>query len=180
MTRNTDDRQLAGLGRGMWLLFWAALLGFTTFLFQGVIDDMVNPNRNLAQLTGPGGVAEVVLARNAKGHYVADGRINGYPVTFLLDTGATDVALSEGLADRLRLERMGGALSQTANGLVAVWQARLDSVQLGAIDLRDVRASIVPSMGMDSHVLLGMSFLKKLEMVQRDGHLTLRQRPGSN
>lgn len=175
MSADQDNKELKGLGRGMWLAFWVALVLLATLSFQGVLEDLVNPNRNLALVTGPDGSAEVVLERNRSGHYVANGLINGFPVTFLLDTGATDVAIPEALADRLRLQRMGGALSRTANGVVAVWQARLDSVQLGAIRLRDVRASIVPSLKSGDEVLLGMSFLKKLEMIQRDGRLTLRQ-----
>ena len=66
-------------------------------------------------------------------------------------------------------------MSRTANGTVPVWGTRLDSAQLGAVVLRDVRATIVPSMERGSPVLLGMSFLKQLEMVQREGRLTLRQ-----
>jgi aspartyl protease family protein len=95
-------------------------------------------------------------------------------VTFLLDTGATDVAIPEDLADRLRLERRGGGISQTANGPVAVWQTMLDTVTLGAISLSDVRASILPSMRGTEKVLLGMSFLKQLEFTQRDGQLILQ------
>jgi len=56
-----------------------------------------------------------------------------------------------------------------------VYRTRLDSVQLGSVKLRDVRATILPSMAADAPVLLGMSFLKHLELVQRNGLLTLRQ-----
>ena len=157
------------------MLAWIAGLVFLTYLFQQFIDDRYNPNTELAMAAGPDGVREVVLQRNAQGHYVASGWINAQPVTFLLDTGATDVAIPQSLADRLGLPRLRRGMSRTANGTVPVWGTRLDSVQLGAVVLRDVRATIVPSMERGSPVLLGMSFLKQLEMVQREGRLTLRQ-----
>ena len=158
----------------MLLFAWVGGLALLTLLFQDVLESRFNPNaKPLEQQTGDGR-QEVVLERNSKGHYVANGAINGRGVTFLLDTGATDVALPEALAERLRLPRQGGGLTQTANGTVAVWQTTLETVRLGGITLHDVRASIVPSMQAGDPVLLGMSFLRQLEFTQRDARLTLR------
>ena len=157
----------------MLLLAWAGGLALLTALFQEQLRARFNPNPDpLVQEVGDGRY-EVVLERNAQGHYVAGGTINGFPVTFLVDTGATDIALAETLADRLRLQRLGGGISQTANGPVAVWRTVLQDVRLGSIQLTDVRAAIVPSMGPGDPVLLGMSFLRQLEFSQRDGRLTL-------
>lgn len=158
----------------MLILAWVGGLALLTLLFQDVLESRLNPNAKPLVQVSADGRPEVVLERNAQGHYVATGYINGLPVTFLLDTGATDVAIPEALAERLRVERIGGAVSQTANGPVAVWQTLLDQVRLGSIELRDVRASIVPSMRARDPVLLGMSFLRQLEFTQRDGRLTLR------
>lgn len=154
---------------------WIAALIFLTYLFQQFLDGQYNPNQALDETLQPGEIREVVLERNAQGHYVANGLINGQRATFLLDTGATDVAIPESLADRLRLPRQTGGFSQTANGRVAVWGTTLNTVQLGVIRLNHVRATIVPSMQADAPVLLGMSFLKQLELIQREGRLTLRQ-----
>jgi len=164
-----------GLGKGMIFAAWILLLALLTLFFVGVLERRENPNSNPGGRVSEQGVREVVLERNAQGHYVASGTINGYPVVFLLDTGATDVAVSEALADRLGLEKRGGAFSHTANGVVAVWQTTLDRVKLGVIELRNVRATILPDLKPADQVLLGMSFLKKLELIQRDGVLTLRQ-----
>ncbi|MCB1725427.1 MAG: TIGR02281 family clan AA aspartic protease [Chromatiaceae bacterium] len=161
-------------GRHMMLIAWIGGIALLTFLFRDVLESRFNPNAQPQAETTADGRHQVVLDRNAAGHYVASGRINGFPVTFLLDTGATDVALPEALADRLRLERTGGGISQTANGAVAVWRTVLDEVRLGDIRLKDVRASILPSMAAGDPVLLGMSFLRRLEFSQRDGQLTLR------
>lgn len=170
---NPDKGEAQRTGRYMLIMAWVGGLALLTLLFQDVLESRLNPNTNPVVAQGADGRQQVVLDRNAQGHYVASGRINGRPVTFLLDTGATDVAVPEDLAERLRLERRSGGISQTANGPVAVWQTVLDEVALGAISLRDVRASILPSMRGTGKVLLGMSFLKQLEFTQRDGQLIL-------
>lgn len=165
------------MGKGMIIGAWVLLLALMTTLFQELLLQQHNPNQKPVGDVGADGVREVVLQRNSKGHYVADGSINGQPVTFLVDTGATDVAISEQLANRLGLEKTGGAFSRTANGVVAVWQSTLADVSLGVIRMQHVRASVLPDMQPANQVLLGMSFLKHLELVQRDGSLTLRQLP---
>lgn len=174
MTQESPHKGVQRTGRTMLLLAWVGGLAVLTLLFQDALESRLNPNaKPLVQVTADGR-NEVVLERNMRGHYVATGFINGLAVTFLVDTGATDVAIPEGLAERLRLPRGGGGISQTANGPVAVWQTLLDQVRLGSIELTDVRASIVPSMHADDPALLGMSFLRQLEFSQRDGRLTLR------
>lgn len=174
MPDDNAQQETARAGRFMLILAWVAGLGLLTVVFQDELDSRFNPNSTPQVQLAADGRNQVVLERNSQGHYVAGGEINGYPVTFLLDTGATDVAIPEALANRLRLERQGGGISQTANGPVAVWQTRLDEVRLGAIRLNDVRAAILPSMEGGVPVLLGMSFLKQLEFTQRDGQLILQ------
>lgn len=172
MTQPTPTRTF---GRGMMIAAWVLGLALLTWLFEDQIARQINPNQDPSGHVDAAGSREVVLRRNRQGHYVATGMINGKRVRFLLDTGATDVAVSESLASALSLPRGAGTFSETANGLVPVWRSRLASVRLGPIELRDVRASILPSMNASEHVLLGMSFLKRLEMIQRGDTLTLRQ-----
>jgi aspartyl protease family protein len=172
--QNDSEHDVTRSGRMMLIFAWVAGIGLLTLLFQGELESRFNPNTKPLVQLGPDGLKEVVLERNAQGHYVADGMINDTRVTFLIDTGATDVAIPEALAERLRLGRQRGGISQTANGPVAVWQTVLRQVRLGSIELNDVRAVIVPSMGARDPVLLGMSFLRRLEFSQRAGQLTLR------
>ncbi|MCP4283122.1 MAG: TIGR02281 family clan AA aspartic protease [Gammaproteobacteria bacterium] len=153
---------------------WLLLLALLTFTFQSYLERRENPNRNPESRVGETGTKEVVLMRSSNGHYLAGGEINGARVTFLLDTGATDVAVSEHLANRLKLRKGPARLSRTANGTVRSWNTVLDDVKLGSIRLKDVRASILPTMNA-GEVLLGMSFLKQLELVQRGNLLTLKQ-----
>ncbi len=161
-------------GSGKAILAWMVFLGLLTWGFSGLLDHQRNPNREVVSSLDSQGRGEVRLQRNRSGHYLANGAINGQPVTFLVDTGATTVTIPADLARRLALRRGPAFQAQTANGTVTVYQTTLDTVTLGAIALHDVRASINPGMGGDE-VLLGMSFLRGLELVQRDGELLIRQ-----
>ena len=157
---------------------WILVLFLLTALFSGWLEREQNPNRILSvESTGEGG-DKIVLKRNRAGHYLAPGKINGKPVVFLLDTGATQVALSASLAARLGLRPGTPMSSLTANGYVKSWLTRLDRVELGPFVMQDVQAAILPSMPSEE-VLLGMNFLKHLELIQKGNQLVI-QAPNLN
>jgi len=158
----------------MLVLAWIVAMGLLTLFFQRWLDVQHNPNREVASQMTPDGVREVVLQRNREGHYVANGRINGQEVEFLLDTGATMVAIPGKIARRLQLERGPGMYASTANGTVLSYATFLDQVELGPIRIEGVEAGILPSIKGDT-ILLGMSFLKQLEFTQRGDTLIIRQ-----
>jgi len=110
----------------------------------------------------------VTLAADTHGHFVSQGSINGNPVRFLVDTGATTVALPAAEAQRLGIDYRKGqrGFTNTAGGVVPVYRVRFDSVKLGAIELNGIDG-IVIEQGLDI-ALLGMSFLNRVEM-KRDG-----------
>ena len=153
-------------------MLWLLVLVVLASAFAWLEARRNNPNRNLSGRVTDG-VIEVTLEQNRGGHYVATGGINGRDVELVLDTGATAVAIPGALAADLGLERMGEVIVQTANGDARAYLTRLDEVRLGPIVMRDVRAVIQPTM--QGEVLLGMTFLRELEMVQRDRTLILRQ-----
>lgn len=165
------------IGRAMLLGAWVAGIALLVLFFNGFVERQTNPNPDPAARSDLQGVPEVVLRRNRAGHYVAGGRINGEPVVFLLDTGATNVALPLNVARRLDLPLRPGGMSRTANGEVQTWTTRLDSVDLGGLVARNVRASVLPNMP-GEEILLGMSYLKRLELIQRGDTLTLRPHSG--
>ena len=168
------DTQHKRLGRGMIYLMWALVIGMLTLFFNTVLERQHNPNRTAVTQMRADGAREVLLQRNRYGHYVASGLINGEQVVFMLDTGASDIAVPERVAQRLQLKRGPGVIYRTANGRATGYATVLKSVSLGDIVLNDVRASINPNMEGDD-VLLGMTFLKYLEFTQRGDMLTIRQ-----
>ncbi|CAN7713473.1 MULTISPECIES: TIGR02281 family clan AA aspartic protease [unclassified Pseudomonas] len=160
-------------GRVFMVLAWCAALFLATRFFGQWEARQQNPNTVISSEQGEGFI-EVKLASNTQGHFVASGQINGQPVDFMLDTGATDVSIPAEMAERLKLEKGFGVTLSTANGRTQGYRTRIDRLQLGDIVLRDVRALVVP--GLDGkQVLLGMSALNKLEFTQRGGTMLLRQ-----
>lgn len=122
------------------------------------------------------GPAEINLTADARGHFVTAGAINGVPIQFLVDTGASVVAIGRSDARRLGIDLRQAevAYSQTANGVAQVWHVKLNSVKVGNITLHNVDGAVM-STDMPG-ALLGMSFLNRMEM-KRDGiSMTLRQR----
>lgn len=162
------------VGALMAVLAWVVVLSLLGLFFSGWMDKLNNPNQQVRTQLSAGGVREVVLEQNRAGHYVASGTINGHPVTFLLDTGATSVSVPAGIARTLGLKRGAPLRASTANGTITTYATRLDEVRLGNIVLENIRADINPRMHGDE-VLLGMSFLRKLEFTQRGRELTIRQ-----
>ena len=157
-------------GKVMLTIAWLLIMGGAYWFFSDWNAGQNNPNtaRVLNQQQN-----ELSLERNRAGHYVAEGEINGRRVIFLLDTGATWVALPTRLARELGLKRGAAVTLQTANGAAVGYQTRLDSLRLGPIEMRDVGALVADGMD-DDTVLLGMNFLKRLELTQRGDRLTLR------
>ena len=164
----------ARTGRIMIAVAWVLAILLLTGVFQGLLNRQRNPNSAPDGQITEAGVREVRLVRNRGGHYVASGSINGVPVEFLLDTGATAVSVPGRLADRIGLKRGVPGYAETANGRITVYRTVLDRVDLGPIRLDQVIGFVNPSAGVDQ-ILLGMSFLKHLELVQRGDTLTLRQ-----
>ena len=118
----------------------------------------------------------VALTADARGHFVTTGSIEGKPVQFMVDTGATVVAIGQGEADRLRLDYKSGqpVRMATANGTTQGWLVKLRNVRIGDVTVYDVDAVITPA-AMPA-VLLGNSFLNRFNM-RRDGdQMTLVKR----
>jgi len=166
------DDSSSKIGQGMISIAWLLLLAILTYGFNNYLEQQNNPNQNISA-EQYNNIAEVKLKQNRYGHYVATGQINNIPVTFLLDTGATVISIPEHIASKLQLEKGYPSQSRTANGTITVYGTRLDSVGIGSIELNNIRASINPHMSGDE-ILLGMSFMKHLEMIQKGNELILK------
>lgn len=134
----------------------------------------VGQNVLVAQATTSG--SKAVLTADANGHFLTTGTINGATVRFLVDTGATAIALGAAEARRIGIDAAKGQsiAVNTANGVALASRVRLDTVRVGDIVLNGVDA-VVHQQDMP-FVLLGMSFLNRMEM-QREGQtMTLKKR----
>lgn len=149
------------------------MVGFTAF-YQALIPDQ---GGLLRTETTPSGTA-IELERDRGGHYRVPGEINGHAVTLLVDTGATDVAISERMARSMGLDFGPRTTVMTAAGPAPAWKTRLDWVSAGGLRRENVRATITPGLG--NEVLLGMSFLKHFEMRQQGERLLIQSEQTSN
>jgi aspartyl protease family protein len=123
------------------------------------------------------GRQNVILSADARGHFVTTGTINGGSVRFLVDTGATFVALPAAEARRLGIDYLQGQRGQmqTANGMAVAYRVKLDTVRIGDIAVNNVDAVVSEgdTMGV---TLLGMSFLNRMEMTRDGQSMTLTKR----
>jgi aspartyl protease family protein len=122
------------------------------------------------------GSDKIVMTADVQGHFYTTGTVNGTSVRFVVDTGATSIALGPNDARRIGLDLRQGqrGMTSTANGQVVVTRIPLDTVKIGGITLHNVEAVVLPA---EMPVaLLGMSFLNRMDM-QRDGStMTLKKR----
>jgi aspartyl protease family protein len=120
--------------------------------------------------------SEIVLTVGSGGHFTTAGQINGKAVSFMVDTGATAIALGQADADRIGLNYKNAprGFAGTANGRIPVNVVTLSSVRVGDVEVANVEAVVMPSTM--QHILLGNSFLTRFQM-KRDNdtmRLTLR------
>jgi aspartyl protease family protein len=133
--------------------------------------------QHIATQRSAAGRQTTVLSADGRGHFWASGQINGAAAKFLVDTGATNISMSSAAARALGINYLRGerGLTSTANGIVPVYRITLASVRVGEITLNNVEASVHEGNALPV-ILLGMSFLNRVEM-QRDGdRMTLIRR----
>jgi aspartyl protease family protein len=124
------------------------------------------------------GIRSISIARDPRGHFQTEGRIDGQRIDFMVDTGASVVALNERSAARFgfRPSRADyNASVSTANGTIKAARTRLAMVELGGLVVRDVDAMVLPDEALSEN-LLGLSFLSKLKRFEyANGRLMLEQ-----
>lgn len=137
--------------------------------------------------TFPGGAAEpqpawtgpqsVSLWADQRGFFFVSGMINDYPVRFLVDTGATMIAMSGELAARIGIDYRSGqrGFANTAGGVTQMYGVGLNTVTIGGITLSDVQGGVIEG-SHPEQPLLGMSFLGQLDMVRTGNRMELKRR----
>lgn len=125
-----------------------------------------------------GGAQRVTLTADAKGHFFITATVNGVSMPFLVDTGATMVAINSSYAKNAGIAYTNGerGMVQTANGVTMVYKVKLDTVRMGDITLNNVDGIVMENAQLGHHGLLGMSFLNRTEMQRNGDSMTLIRR----
>jgi aspartyl protease family protein len=165
------------------MIFAAVMVGLGVFMAQKA-DNMTLVLANTAsrkapvQDTAPAGNRSVSIPSDSRGHFQTEGRIEGQRIGFMVDTGASLIALNESSAARFGLRPSRGdynATVTTANGTIKAARTRLAMVDVGGLVVRDVDAMVLPDEALSEN-LLGLSFLSKLKRFEyANGRLVLEQ-----
>ena len=120
--------------------------------------------------------SKITIAAGSDGHFTTPGSINGRPVQFMVDTGASVIGMSVSEAERVGLNYKAGQSVRmgTANGVTQGWRVRLDSVRVGDVEVSGVDAVVMPQPM--TYVLLGNSFLTRFQMQRDNDMMTLQRR----
>ena len=168
------------------ITFAVIMIGLGTFMAQ--MADKMTPTPALASITSGkaapvdtpvrSGVRSLSIPSDRRGHFLTEGRIEGQRIGFMVDTGASMIALNETSAARFGLRPSRGdynATVTTANGTIRAARTRLAMVDIGGIVVRDVDAMVLPDEALSEN-LLGLSFLSKLKRFEyANGKMVLEQ-----
>jgi aspartyl protease family protein len=165
------------------MIFAAALVVLGTFMAQ-MADKMTaaTPARASiavpAETVGQAGVRSLNIPSDSRGHFLTEGRIDGQRIGFMVDTGASVIALNETSAARFGLRPTPGDYKSsvtTANGTIKAARTRLAMIDVGGLVVRDVDAMVLPDEALSEN-LLGLSFLSKLKRFEyANGQMVLEQ-----
>jgi aspartyl protease family protein len=168
------------------MIFAAIMIGLGTFMAR--IADRMTPapaaattaaaKAPSAETVAQASVRSLSIPRDGRGHFETEGRIDGQRIAFMVDTGASVIALNESSAARFGLRPARGefkAIVATANGTVKAAPTRLAMVDVGGLVVRDVEAMVLPDEALSEN-LLGLSFLSKLRRFEyANGKMVLEQ-----
>jgi aspartyl protease family protein len=170
------------------MIFAAVMICLGTFMAQ-VADKMTPTTPAFAHTAAPrkaasvetvgqAGLRSLSIPHDSRGHFLTEGRIDGQRIGFMVDTGASLIALNETSAARFGLRPSRGdytAVVTTANGTIKAARTRLAMVDIGGLVVRDVDAMVLPDEALSEN-LLGLSFLSKLKRFEyANGQMVLEQ-----
>jgi aspartyl protease family protein len=166
------------------MIFAAIMVALGTIMAQ-TADKMTaaspahaNVSQSAAATVGQAGSRSLILDRDPRGHFLTEGRIEGQRIGFMVDTGASIIALNETSAARFGLRPSRNdydATVTTANGTIKAARTRLAMVDIGGLVVRDVDAMVLPDEALSEN-LLGLSFLSRLKrFAYADGQMVLEQ-----
>lgn len=162
-TESNDKR----LGAAFLIVGWIIAIGLVAILINFSLFSTKAPMISSSQVG-----TQITISRDYDSHFRLEGSANGIPVTFLLDTGASSVAVSDELAKRAGLKYKSELITETANGSAVGYFTVINKLMIADIELNNVSAVIVPNMDSDQ-ALLGMNVLKHFEITQNKDSMVL-------
>lgn len=146
--------------------------------FEGQRLTLQLGNQRITPARRDGAAPSVLLAGDARGHFMTTAVVNGLSIQFMVDTGATAVTISSDDARRANVKYSPAdrGVMQTANGLVSAYKVKFDTVRIGDITLNNVDGIVVEGNALGRYGLLGMSFLSRTEMRREGDQMMLIKR----
>lgn len=156
------------------LILWLVIFGAMYWFLDAKMQPQVATVTSLDMARG-----EIVIQRSRDGHYYVGGSINGRPLTFMVDTGASTVVVSADLAARIGLTRGVPAAFKTAGGMVWGETVSDQAIEAGGIQLKGLRVGVVGQMDLRDYALLGQNFLRYVDVIQSGDQMILRVKNSS-
>jgi aspartyl protease family protein len=171
ISRRTKGSQLAVMALA-WIAIFAG--GFVVFTFRDDLGYLAQRLKSEATGSPIQGTEEIRIPMAIDGHFWVNGSVNGEPVRFLVDSGATITTIGRETAARagLEMDQGPGQLVRTGNGLIRVQAARVDRLEIGPIERNRVLVHIAES---DDFAVLGMNYLSTLDRWGVDGRWLVLQ-----
>jgi aspartyl protease family protein len=162
------------MGRFPWghitaLVLWLAIFAVMYLFMDAKIQPQVATVTSLDMARG-----EIMIPRSRDGHYYVSGAINGRPLTFMVDTGASTVVVSADLAARVGLTRGVPTPFKTAGGMVWGEMVSDQTIEAGGMQLKGLRVGVVTQMDQRDYALLGQNFLRHIDVIQSGDQMVLR------
>lgn len=151
------------------LALWLALFGGMYLFLDAKMQPQVATVTSLDMVRG-----EVVIQRSRDGHYYVGGAINGRPLTFMVDTGASTVVVSADMAAKIGLARGVPTPFKTAAGMVWGEMVSDQTVVAGGIQLKGLRVGVVMQVDQRDYALLGQNFLRHIDVIQSGDRMVLK------
>jgi aspartyl protease family protein len=156
------------------LVLWLVLFGVMYWFLDAKMQPQVATVTNLDVARG-----EVIIPRSRDGHYYVSGAINGRPLTFMVDTGASTVVVSADLAAKIGLIRGVPTPFKTAGGMVWGETVSDQTIEAGGMQLKGLRVGVVAQMDQRDYALLGQNFLRHIDVIQSGDQMVLRMKSSS-
>ena len=164
---NNNETQHTKLGGIFLIIGWVVAIGLISLLVDQAMYSSKAP-----EVAALNGITEIKLTREADSHFRIPGSINGVETVFLIDTGATTIAVTEDIAKAANLPKLSEVSTQTAGGSSIGYFTRIESLQISGIEFNNLSAIIIPQMGYGK-ALLGMNVLKNFNIKQNVNEMVL-------